>query len=210
MNDITKMRSELEEKIRIAEMENEYERQLEGTGLRLSIFSKDGERYLASVRKVDDSWRNPFNEHDAQTILRMFPKTDDIRTYVGNNKYEMLPYRMETERVPREPRTKLKIHYIHENLVLWIELPINEQNPELMQYFTRDQRVLDNDTIGLYFGAVSPQEKSRLQMLPFLTFNSGRVVRFQGGCRRQISVGHIECVIASIENDDFAWERETE
>lgn len=209
MNDIAKMRNEFEEKIRLAELENKYNEQLEPNGIRISIFSKDEDgRYLASVRKVDERWDKKFDAHDAQTALRLLPRTDDINVSVGSCKKEMLPYDMETNRGPKDPRTTLKIRYVHDNLVLWIDLPIDERDTELMQYFTRTQRELDNDTIGLYFGAVSPREKSRLQMLPFLTFNCGRVVRFYGGHHKQISRGHIECIAGSIENDDFSWERQ--
>lgn len=211
MNDIAKMRAEFEEKIRLAELENKYNEQLERHGLAMHVFSKDkdSDRLLVSIR-ADRSYDKPFNEHDAQFILRVLPMTEKMRVYIGHDKYEMLSYVMETERNPKQPRTMLKIKYVHENLEIWLELPINEQNNELMQYFTRTQRELDNDTIGLYYGCVSPREKSHLQMLPFLTWNCGQVVRFQGGCHRQISEGHLSCVAASIENDDFAWERTAE
>lgn len=209
MKDIAKMRKEFEAKIRLAELENKYNEKLEPFGIRLSIFSTDENgRYLASVSKMNETWDKKFDGHDAQTALRLLPRTDDIRVNVGNSKYEMLPYEMETNRAPKDPRTTLKIHYVHEELVVWIDLPIDERNPELMQYFTRTQRELDRDTIGLYFGAVSPREKAQLQMLPFLTFNCGHVVRFYGGHHKQISRGHIECIAASIENDDFSWERQ--
>lgn len=206
------MRKEFDEKIRLAELENQYNEQLEKVGLSMSIFTTDKTgRNLASIHKTtDDRYRNPFDGHDAQNLLRILPMTESKSVYVGDHKYEPLPCEMETYRAPKSARTNLCVKYIHDNLEIWFELPINEQNNELMQYFQRTQRELDNSEIGLYYGCVSPREKSRLQMLPFLTFNCGRIVRFQGGHHKQISEGHISCIIASIENDDFSWERVSE
>ncbi len=206
MNDIAKMRAEFEEKIRLAELENKYNEPLEKHGLRLSIFSKDKSgRLLASVR-VDRGYDKPFNEHDAQLILSLYPMTEKKSVYVGDHKYDNLSYEMSTERTPGQSRTILKIQYIHDELEIWMELPINERNPELMQYFMKTQRELDDREIGLYYGAVSPRTKSNVRMLPFLTFNSGRVVRFQGGHHKQVSEGHVCCIASSIECDTFSWE----
>lgn len=209
MNDIAKMKAEFKEKIRLAELENKYNSKLEKEGISLGIFSydKENERYLVHFRTVNRPYDDPFNGHDAQTIMRTFPRTADIEVSVGAGKKERLPYDICTSRNPKEPRTMLKIRYIHENLEVWIDLPIDERNPELMQYFMRTQRELDSSTIGLYYGAVTPRERANLQMLPFLTFNCGHVVRFYGGTHRQISVGHLECIASSVENDDFSWER---
>lgn len=210
MNDIAKMRKEFEEKIRLAELENKYNEKLEKEGICIRIFSKDKNgRILASVQKTDDEWRNPFNEHDAQNLLRLLPITDDYLVHVGHNKKELLPCDMCTYRSPKKS-TVLEVKYIHKDLEVWFELPINERNNELMQYFMKTQRELDNNEIGLYYGCLSPRQKSNVQMLPFLTFNCGSVVRFQGGRHKQISAGHISCILQSIENDDFAWERTAE
>lgn len=208
MNDIAKMRAEFEEKIRLAKLENMYNEPLEEHGLSLSIFTKDKSgRLLASVR-VDRSYDKPFNEHDAQLILSLYPMTEKKRVYVGGGKYDELSYEMGTERCPSKSQTILKIRYIHNELEIWMELPINERNPELMQYFMKTQRELDNREIGLYYGAVSPRAKSNVRMLPFLTFNSGRVVRFQGGYHMQASEGHVCCIASSIEFDTFSWENQ--
>lgn len=208
MNDIAKMRAEFEEKIHLAELENMYNEPLEMYGLHLSIFSTDKSgRLLASVR-TERGYDKPFNEHDAQIVMNTYPMTEKMRVYLGNDKYDELSYLMETERSPSQARTILKIHYIHDKLEIWLDLPINEKNNELMQYFRRTQRELNNQEIGLYYGAVSPRTKSNVRMLPFLTWNCGSVVRFQGGNHRQISEGHLCSVAESIMNDDFAWERE--
>lgn len=198
MNDIAKMRAEFEEKIHLAELENQYGADLEKYGLRISIFSTDKEtgRYLASVRK--ESITDKLTEQDVAVVLNTLPMTEKMNVYVGSDKYEKLSYQMDTERTPSEWRTTLKIKYIHDDLVLWIDLPINEQNEELMQYFTRTQRELDDSTIGLYYGCVSPRQKSHLKMLSFLTWNSGHVVRFNGGSHRQIAEGIVTCVASTL------------
>ena len=209
MNDIAKMRKEFEEKIRLAELENKYNEKLDKYGMSVHIFSEhaDEGRYLASVRKNEGSWAE-LNEEDVQSVLENLPMTDKIRVSAGHGKYEMLSYQMETERTPQRPRTLLKIRYIHNELELWIDLPINENNPDLMQYFQTTQRELDNQTIGLYYGSVSPRRKSSLQMLPFLTWNCGRVVRFQGGIHRQVAEGIVTCVASTILCNSYAQENE--
>lgn len=203
------MRSELEEKIRIAELENQYNETLEESGISISIFSRDKEgRYLASFHKAGEGrFTKSLDEHDAQNALRLLPMTEDKRVHVGHNEYEMLPYEMETSRTPGHP-TVLKIEWIHNDLELWFELPINERDIELMQYFTKATRELDETEIRLYIGQKTKYNKNTRENFQFWSFCCGRIVRFQGGYHKQISRGHLECIAESIINDDFAWERQ--
>lgn len=210
MNDIAKMQREFDEKIRIAKLENQLNEELEKHGVSLGIFTTDTKtgRYLCHFHKVNESWNNKFSEHDAQTILRLLPMTESKEVSVGAGKPKiLLPYEVTVRREPKEPRTTLKIHYIHDNLELWVDMPIDERNHELMGYFQKTQRELDDSTIGIHYGCVSPREKSYLRMLPFLTFNCGSVVRFYGGTHLQTSEGHITSIVETIINDDFSWEK---
>lgn len=212
MKDIEKMRKEFAEQIRLAEIENKYSEPLAKYGLEISIignsFTQKG-KIQATARKAENGLTTPLDERDVQNILEVLPMTEKSRVYIGDHKYDMLSYELATERNPREARTMLKIGYIHNELDLSIDLPINESDPELMQYFTRTQRELDSSTIGLYYGAVSPAQRGRLKMLSFLTFNCGHVVRFSGGTHRQISEGHANCIISSLQCDDFSWKEES-
>ena len=213
MNDIAKMRKEFDEQIRLAELENKYNERLEPHGISLKIVSAKSltqkGKIHATLRKVGDAWLCPFDGHDAQQALRLLPMTENLSVYNGRS-YEMLPYHMTTSRTPSQPRTILSVDYIHDDLNVGFELHIDERDPEMMQYFQRTQRELDSREIGLYYGAVSPRTKSNVQMLPFLTFNCGRVVRFQGGHHTQLSEGHLTSIAASIEGNDFAFERTSE
>lgn len=212
MNDIAKMRKEFDEKIRLAELENEYNERLEKSGIEIRIVSGDSlmqkGKIHATVRKAGD-WIKPLDGHDAQNALKLLPMTENLRVYNGKE-HVMLPYRMETHRSPSESRTILTVNYIHGDLDLSFDMTINESDPEMMQYFQRTQRELDSREIGLYYGAVSPRTKANVQMLPFLTFNCGKIVRFQGGHHTQLSEGHLTSIAASIECNDFAYERVSE
>lgn len=208
MKDVEKIRREYDEKIRIAELENSYNVNLEKEGVTLTIFSRNKEgRHLGSVKKVGATLLNSFDGHDVQTVFRLLPITEDILVNVGGDQRIPLACQMQTHRAPRESCTTLSIHYISGELEVWIDLPVDERNHELMQYFTRTSRDLDGSTIGLYYGCVSTEERRHLQTLPFLTFNCGKVIRFQGGYHTQASAGHVSCILETLMNDDFSWEK---
>lgn len=85
-NDIEKMRAELEETIRLAELENKLNEGVEGYELHLSKDSK----YRIWVRIPYDTrtgFNEPSIEHMAE-VLRNYPKTEDI---VYDRRYN-LPY----------------------------------------------------------------------------------------------------------------------
>ena len=213
MNDITKMRAEFEEKIRLAELENKYNERLAPHGIEIRIigasFTQKG-KLQASVRKAGDDWLKPLDEHDVQTALELLPMTEKSREYVGDNKYDMLSYSMDTHRSPNEWRTVLTIGYIHEDLDLSMDLPINEKNPELMQYFRMTARELDETEVRLYIGQKTAGNWNTRKNFQFLTFNSGSVVRFQGGRHKQISEGILTCIASSLWLDSFEWENDAE
>lgn len=209
MNDIAKMRAEFEEKIRLAELENKYNERLVPYGIEIHIIGNSCTqkgKLQTSVKKAGDAWTKPLDEHDVQNALELLPMTEKSRAYVGDHKYDELSYEMSTHRSPNEWRTVLSIGYIHEDLDLSIELPINEKNPELMQYFRKDARELDETEIRLYVGQKTAGNWMMRHNFQFLTFNSGRVVRFQGGRHMQVSEGHVCCIASSIECDTFSWE----
>ncbi len=211
MNDITKMRAEFEEKIRLAELENKYNERLAPHGIEISIIGAScmqNGKLQVSVRKAGKDWLKPLDEHDVQATLELLPMTEKSRGYVGSSKYEMLSYLMDTHRSPNELRTMLTIGYIHEDLDLSIKLPINEKNPELMQYFCKTARELDEMEVRLYVGQKTAGNWNTRKNFPFLTFNSGHVVRFHGGRHKQINEGILCCIASSIWHDDFSWENQ--
>ena len=213
MNDITKMRAEFEEKIRLAELENKYNERLAPHGIEIRIIgascTQKG-KLQASVRKAGDDWIKPLDEHDVQTALELLPMTEKSREYVGDHKYDMLSYSMDTHRSPNECRTVLTIGYIHEDLDLSMDLPINEKNPELMQYFRMTARELDETEVRLYIGQKTSGNWNTRKNFQFLTFNFGSVVRFQGGRHKQISEGILTCIASSLWLDSFEWENDAE
>ena len=213
MNDITKMRAEFEEKIRLAELENKYNERLEPHGISIRIhgnsLTQKG-KLSVSVYRAGDKWLNPLDEHNVQDLLELLPMTEKSRVYVGDHKYDELSYEMSTHRSPNENRTVLEIGYIHEDLDLSVKLPINEKNPELMQYFRKAARELGETEVRLYVGQKTAGNWQMRNNFQFLSFNSGRVVRFQGGHHKQVDEGIVSCIASSLWCDDFSWENPAE
>ena len=189
MKDIKKMREVFEQELKYAEIENEVEARLGFEGFKIV-----GES-LTQKGTLHTYFLHDLNREQAAQVLKTFQPTG---RYKVSGKDIELTYRLETHRYPKEAGTTLKISWIHEDYDMTFEMLIDEQDETLMQYFRQDWRELDNSDIGLYYGAVSPREKSHLRNLRFLTFNCGNVIRYYGGYRLQISDGHACCIVADI------------
>ena len=189
MKDIAKMREEMERKIRLAEMSNEVE---EKVGIECTVMGESG----TQKGKTWISFGNLDNEQAAK-VLKMFPWTERSKTRSRNGEDIEISYILETHRYPKELNTKLEVQWISGEWAISFKMPILEGGV-LMQYFKRDWYEIDDSTIGLYFGAVSPKDKSGLKRQSMLSFNCGSVVRFHGGYNKQVSEGHAEAIVAEI------------
>lgn len=192
MKDIAKMREEMERKIRLAEMSNEVE---EKVGIECTVMGESG-------TQKGKTWISfgEVTKEDAAKILRAFPWTEKAKRTksASDNSVLEMSYLLETKRYPKESLTKLSIEWIHNEYFITLGIRIMPDDEVLMGYFKRDWFTIDDSTIGLYFGAVSPRDNEDLRHQPVLSFNCGSQIRYYGGSFLQTSEGHAECIISEI------------
>ena len=190
MKDIEKMRREMEQKIKLAELSNKIEEQ---TGIECSAMGES-----CCQRGKQRIWFGEVTKVQAAKVLKMFPWTERSKTRSRNGEDILISYILSTSQGPKEYNTKLSIAWIHGEYDMGLDMRIDPSDDVLMGYFKSDKYEIDDSTIGLYFGAVSPSKKSDLRYRPCLSFNCGSVVRFHGGYFKQVSEGHAECIVAEI------------
>lgn len=192
MKDIAKMREEMERKIKEAELENQFEEQL---GIHVYVFSESGTQAGKMRLRFTD-----VTKEQARMLLTKFPWTERAkRTKSATDSGVIeLSYILGTSQGPRDPYTKLEIEWIHNGYHIDVDMPIKPDDAELMAYFRKDWYTIDDSTIGLFFGAVSNNERDRLSRRPVLSFNCGSQIRYYGGRFLQTSEGHAECIVSEI------------
>ena len=192
MEDIAKMREEMERKIRQAELGNEFESKV---GIKCRCLGEPATQKGKTWISFGD-----VTKEQASKILKMFPWTEKAKKTksASDNSVLELSYLLWTKRYPKEPFTKLEIEWIHNEYLISLEIDIRPDDDVLMGYFRKDHYTIDDSTIGLYYGAVSPKDKEDLREQPVLSFNSGSQIRYYGGSFFQMSEGHAECLVAEI------------
>ena len=184
------MRQEMEQKIKLAELSNKIEEQ---TGIECHAMGES-----CCQKSKQRIWFGEVTKEVAAKVLKMFPWTERSKTRSRNGEDILISYILSTEQRPNEYRTKLSIAWIHGEYDMGLDMRIDPSDDVLMGYFKSDKYEIDDSIIGLYFGAVSPSEKSNLRYRPCLSFNCGSVVRFYGGHFKQVSEGHADCIVAEI------------
>lgn len=205
MNDIEKMKKEYEQKIKYAELENELNAKLEGMGIEFHIvgnsLTQKGKIH-AFLTASHPYTLDKLNVLDMQNALNFFENTEDLRVYVGGDKYEALPYRMATSRTPSSPSTTLTIEWISGDYDIDAEMLLTNCGV-LMQYFTTTARELSTTEVNLWLGGANRWNYETRKNFRYYTFNSGSKTRFQGGTDLQTSRGHIECIAETIKGEKF-------
>ncbi len=190
MKDIAKLREEYDRKLKYAEYENELE---ERVGVSCSIIGSS----LTQKGKTH-VYFGSLSKEQTSRLLKEMPSTEDALTSGRGGVKMALPHILSVSRSPREAHTMLEMEWIHGEWDISLKMPLDPGDGVLMQYFRQGLYEIDNATIGLFYGAVSPREKSRLKDVPYLTFNSGDIIRYKGGRDKQLSAGHAECIISEI------------
>lgn len=183
MNDIEKMKTEYEQKIKWAEMENELSKKLpEGT--RISIIGKSltqKGKLQTSIR--GENWSRGLTEQQVGELMLAFPVTEKSRTYVGLDQYSEKEYEMQTHRYLHCPHTDLNISWVSGELTISLELKVELCSNEIKQFFTETYRDVNHEWTG-------PKTRFNKQVrdrFHFYTFAYGHIVRFQGGYHKQVS-----------------------
>lgn len=193
MNDIAKMRQEMERKIKEAELENQFEEKVgfHGSILGESVTQK-GKTRLCYTK---------LTKEQVQKLLKMFPSTEKAkRTRSATDKSVLeMNYILETHRYPKEVFTKLEIEWIHGDYAIDVDMPIMPDDEVLMGYFKQDYYEIDDSSVGLYYGAVrSNRDIKSLKRQRVLSFNCGSQIRYNSGWFLQTSEGHADCIVAEI------------
>ena len=192
MKDIAEMREEMERKIRLAEISNEIEAKV---GVECSCLGEPATQKGKTWICFGD-----VTKEQASKILKAFPWTEKAKKVksASDNSVLELSYLLWTKRYPKEPFTKLEIEWIHEQYFLSLKIELRPDDDVLMGYFRKDKYSLDDSSIGLYYGAVSPRDKSYLKEQSVLSFNCGHQIRYCGGSFFQMSEGHADCIVSEI------------
>lgn len=190
MKDIEQMRAKFEHEVKLAEIENSYNEQLEPLGYQIRIignsFTQKG-KLDTTVWCISDKG---FTMKNVGVILRMFPQTEYIRIHVGDCNYENIPYILETHRKPTDRGTYLSIEWIHQHLDMGLSIMIDESDEDAMQFFCTDHRRLTESELSSFGIQKTRWNKSYRDAFSYLVFNCGKIVRFQGGYCKQVSKEH--------------------
>ena len=200
MNDIEKMKAEFAEKLRIAQLENDE--MARNGGIPVSVngesYRKNGKTALGlggilkglSTKQVHD-------------ILQTYPWTEDIDTHVGTSGYTKLPYDMYVLNGPNQT-DRLAVNYISGDYEISFYMKIDTQDPDVMQFFDRKTRHLSDSEFSTYYKVKTRWNKDAIERFPYLTFNCGHVVKFQGGADKQIAPGILTSIMETIKWKEFA------
>ncbi len=192
MKDIAKMRADMEREIRMAELGNEIE---EKTGIECSVMGE-------SVTQKGKMWYN-FRDVDKGTaakLLAKFPRTEPIRRTKSacDSTVLELPYELELHRYPKEVFDTLSVGWISGEMHVSMKLLARRDDEAMMQYFKDDSYGIDDSTIGVYYGCVSPGEKALLGKQRALSFKGGSQIRYHGGYFLQTDAEEILRIVETI------------
>ena len=147
MNNIEELKKQFEAKIKIAELENRLEEQLNGTGCKVSIFmERDGLLY-GSIRCIDSAVDRPTLEQ-AAGCLQKLPADHDVNVYTGSKGgYQYMPYGVKTSCGYKE-QPKLEIIWVYEGMELHVY--IDATLPALQGFFQIKQREISSIEQSIY------------------------------------------------------------
>lgn len=192
MKDIEALKAKHAQEIADAIAENEVNEKLGRDAVRVSgeSFTRKGKRSL---------WADCQSIYEMRDIMAILPMTEKSRAYTAKGEYEKLSYIFTTERNAGEPKTRLTMEYISGEYDVTLHWFIDTANVDIMQYFTTAYRELSDTEVRLYIGQKTRYNYDHRMNFPFLTFNSGHVIRYQGGTHKQVSEGHACCLASTIQ-----------
>lgn len=191
MKDIENMRREMEEKIRRAELSNEFEKK---TGLECTVMRES----FTQPRKTWITF-GKLNRQKAAKLLSLFPQTEPSKTRGNKGKDINIAYILKTEHSPKMAYSVLKVEWIHKDLFITFEIDLDMKDDELMNHFKKTTCEIDNDIAGLYYGANA--DRSVLTQ-PILIFSKGDIIWFQGGHTTQLDEAEVMTIIGILKNDN--------
>ena len=197
MIDLEKLKEKQAKELADAQKANAYEEKLgnEALGLHLlDSFSKAVPQRICIHQK--DLFK-PLTVLQAAEVLCKFPSTQDINVHLGSKGDVMLPYKLQTSKSYRDPHDKIQICYISDGIEVDFYMEMDTSDAELMQFFKISHRTLRRDEY--------PETKrtrwnvNQLDNFQFYQWNSGNVIRFQGGYNTQYAHGIVTSFIETIK-----------
>ena len=169
MKDLEKMRKDFEQKLRFAEMENEFEAKF---GISCHVF-ESGNDLLCTCKTEDNAI--------AGRILREFPADKEIlldksAVRSGENKHF---YHLTSIRGYSDSKSSLKIEFIHEGIMYWVEVPING-NEAIEKFFDDGMRKMADHELSTY-KPVRRGHICREYELPCKRFRYSSYIQYSGG-----------------------------
>lgn len=197
MIDLEKLKEKQAKELADAQKANAYEEKLgnEALGLHLlDSFSKAVSQRICIHQK--DLFK-PLTVLQAAEVLCKLPSTQDIKVHLGTKGAVMLPYKLQTSKSYRDPVDKIQICYISDGVEVDFYMEMDTSDAELMQFFKISHRTLRRDEY--------PETKrtrwnvNQFDNFQFYQWNSGNVIRFQGGYNTQYAHGIVTSFIETIK-----------
>lgn len=194
MNDIKKMQAEFEEKLRIAKLENELNRDLEPKGVRASIFMVKDSKYCVNFYGGDDVM-NKLTPKKLGIIMQAFPMTEQSDISSTRGILQTVDYVMIAHRYEFVNYSELKMRWNSGWYEVNVELRIDDFMDDgdfakfFMQTYRESEKPYEVD-----------EERMKVVKSPkvmYYTFLLGSVIKFQGGYDYQGEnwVGHDFCAM---------------
>lgn len=175
-----------------AQRSNELEKRLDNEELHVSLldnFKSSFHKQRINISRIPNF--KPLTAKQAGEVLTKFLQEHPIKVYtVQKGGDAQLPYRIDVRKSTVDNIDKVEVHYNAEEIEVSFDMEIDQNDDELMQFFTHTTRKLDPSE---YDSARTRWTADRFDNYPILSWNSGHVVNFQGGFRRQIA----ECILLS-------------
>lgn len=169
MNDLEKMRKDFEQKLRFAEMENEFETKF---GISCHVF-ESGNIILCTCKTDDNAI--------AGRILRKFPADKEMfldrsATNDGENKHF---YHLTSSRGYRDSKSTLKVEFFNNGIEYWVEVPI-DGNEAIEKFFENGMRKMADFELSTY-KPVRRGHICREYELPCKRFKFSHYISYSGG-----------------------------
>lgn len=186
MKDIEKMRAEFEEKIRLAEMENEFETRY---GIKVGVFHSNGYD-MVHIECDNETAKRVLNEFEADTEWAIDHERDSKHMY----KYRLCSIRRYSDQY-----SKLEIEFINKGVKYWIDLAI-DGNELLLPFFKGTRRKITETEFSTWHPMNEHGYYDPNMLIPQMSFNSQNVKRYYGGDQLLVDPNEIEMIISAIKN----------
>lgn len=187
MKDIEKMRAEFEEKIRLAEMENDFENRY---GIKVGVFHVNGYD-MVHIECDNETAKRVLNEFEADTEWAIDHERDSKHMY----KYRLCSIMRYSDRY-----SKLEIEFINKGVKYWIDLAI-DGNELLVPFFRRTHRTITETELSTWHPVNHQGTLYRDMQIPQMSFNSQNVKRYYGGDQLLVDGDEIDRIINAIKNN---------